>query len=208
MVNISKENKAKVLEASLRGSRNRTKRLLAEYNNNPTICKFCGKILSYKKRKNKFCDHSCSASYNNKDVRRHGIMKKYNYCVICCKKLKKNSQRKFCSYKCSVEWNYNQYIFRWKMGLEDGIIGQGATSRYIRRYIFEKYNSECSECGWSIINKHTNLIPLQLEHIDGHWDNNDEDNLTLLCPNCHSLTSTYGGRNIGNGRPYRYKIKK
>ena len=38
-------------------------------------------------------------------------------------------------------------------------------------------------------------IPLELEHIDGNSSNNLLDNLTLLCPNCHSLTPTYRGRN-------------
>lgn len=33
--------------------------------------------------------------------------------------------------------------------------------------------------------------------------NNKEENLLLLCPNCHSLTSTYKGANKGNGRPGR-----
>jgi hypothetical protein len=33
--------------------------------------------------------------------------------------------------------------------------------------------------------------------------NNKEENLILLCPNCHSLTSTFGSLNIGNGRKYR-----
>ena len=29
---------------------------------------------------------------------------------------------------------------------------------------------------------------------------NKEENLTLLCPNCHSLTPTYRGANKGNGK--------
>lgn len=33
---------------------------------NPSFCKNCNSILPYKKRKNKFCSSSCSASYNNK----------------------------------------------------------------------------------------------------------------------------------------------
>jgi predicted HNH restriction endonuclease len=27
---------------------------------------------------------------------------------------------------------------------------------------------------------------LQLHHIDGNRENNKEENLTLLCPNCHT----------------------
>jgi 5-methylcytosine-specific restriction endonuclease McrA len=35
---------------------------------------------------------------------------------------------------------------------------------------------------------------------DGDATNNKEENLTLLCPNCHSLTPTYRGANKGNGK--------
>lgn len=39
-------------------------------------------------------------------------------------------------------------------------------------------------------------IPLELEHKDGNHLNNQLNNLTLLCPNCHALTDTYCGKNI------------
>jgi hypothetical protein len=38
-------------------------------------------------------------------------------------------------------------------------------------------------------------IPLELDHIDGNHQNNALENLRLLCPNCHSLTPTFRGRN-------------
>ena len=40
-------------------------------------------------------------------------------------------------------------------------------------------------------------IPLELDHIDGNSENNVLGNLRLLCPNCHALTPTYRGKNIG-----------
>lgn len=40
-------------------------------------------------------------------------------------------------------------------------------------------------------------ITLHLDHIDGDSKNNEIANLRFLCPNCHSQTETYGGRNIG-----------
>ncbi len=46
-------------------------------------------------------------------------------------------------------------------------------------------------------------INLELEHIDGNSENHARSNLQLLCPNCHSYTPTYKGRNRGNGRHLR-----
>lgn len=43
-------------------------------------------------------------------------------------------------------------------------------------------------------------ITLELEHIDGDIKNNDRKNLKLLCPNCHSYTPTWRGRNINKGK--------
>lgn len=43
-------------------------------------------------------------------------------------------------------------------------------------------------------------IVLELEHSDGNNKNNVKDNLKLLCPNCHSLTPTWRGRNINTGK--------
>ena len=56
---------------------------------------------------------------------------------------------------------------------------------------FEKRCYSCNSSSW--LNQD---IPLELEHIDGNHANNNFDNLTLLCPNCHALTSTYRGKNI------------
>lgn len=44
----------------------------------------------------------------------------------------------------------------------------------------------CSRTTWM-----GQTIKLEVEHIDGVTENNDESNLLLLCPNCHSLTPTW-----------------
>ena len=43
-------------------------------------------------------------------------------------------------------------------------------------------------------------ISLELDHINGDSFNNDVNNLRLLCPNCHSITNTFRGRNKNTGR--------
>lgn len=59
------------------------------------------------------------------------------------------------------------------------------------------------ECGWRERNKITGNVPIQLEHVDGNSNNHSLNNLKLLCPNCHSLTPTFGNLNNGNGRMKR-----
>ena len=127
------------------------------------------------------------------------------YCLNCKELLVERKQTKYCSTECQLEYQYKQYIERWKNGLEDGMRGKSWTSNHIRRYLLEKYNYKCSKCSWSRINSTTQKSPLELDHIDGNYKNNEEKNLTILCPNCHSLTPTYRALNIGNGREYRYK---
>lgn len=56
---------------------------------------------------------------------------------------------------------------------------------------------------FQIDTSHLRPQEVEVDHIDGDPWNNLLDNLRLLCPNCHALTKTYRGRNIGrtNGRP-------
>ena len=96
---------------------------------------------------------------------------------------------------------YEEYIARWKAGLESGMRGKTQISNHIRRYLFTKFHSRCALCGWGEIHPTTLRVPLEVEHIDGDFTNNVESNLILLCPNCHSLTPTYRSLNRGNGRP-------
>ncbi|MCP3756240.1 HNH endonuclease signature motif containing protein [Streptomyces sp. TBY4] len=51
----------------------------------------------------------------------------------------------------------------------------------------------CAMCGIEPIWQGEPL-PLEVDHLDGDWRNNQAANLRLLCPNCHSTTDTYRGR--------------
>ena len=125
---------------------------------------------------------------------------KKKYCLNCGKELP-NTAKKYCSIDCQHEFEYKQWIEEWKLGNKDGKIGNwGQISNYLRRYIFEKFDNKCCKCGWGKTNPYTGTVPLEIDHIDGNYENNSEDNLQLLCPNCHSLTETYRGANRGKGR--------
>lgn len=51
-------------------------------------------------------------------------------------------------------------------------------------------------------------IPLEVDHIDGNFKNNEFSNLRLLCRNCHGQTPTFGAKNMGNGRKSRTLVSK
>lgn len=179
-----------------------------QYETNPNYCKKCGEPIkfirtSYETRQKQFCNSQCANEYIGNEK------KEKRFCIVCESEIK-TSAVKYCSSQCQQKNTREKYIKRWKENLENGLKGDYQISNYIRNYLFEKYNNKCSQCGWSEINPFTGKIPLEVEHIDGNYQNNSEDNLTLLCPNCHSLTSTYKGANKGNGRQERnkYYIKK
>ena len=102
--------------------------------------------------------------------------------------------------RCQLDLQYTIYINRWKLGEVSGAKGEVEVSNHIRRYLHNKYDNKCCQCGWNEINIHTNKVPLEINHKDGNWRNNQESNLDLLCPNCHALTPNHGSRNKGHGR--------
>jgi hypothetical protein len=63
--------------------------------------------------------------------------------------------------------------------------------------MIEKYGHQCQNTECKLTEWLGKPVPIQLDHIDGNPDNNDESNLRLLCNNCHGSTDTYGGKNRG-----------
>lgn len=128
-------------------------------------------------------------------------------CLNCKKELHRG-QYKFCSNKCQTEYQYKKYIDSWKSGKSDGMKAQYQLSNHIRKYMLTKANYKCEKCGWGELNTYTLKYPLEIDHIDGNFRNNNESNLRVLCPNCHSLTKNYKGANLGNGRLSRKKYSE
>jgi len=162
----------------------------------------CAKAFQVKGHETKkYCGSSCAAYINNLQRPRRTPQ-----CLVC-NNFTKRLVYKYCSLKCQSTHRYNQYIDRWKQGLETGVIGitTKTISAHLRRYLQNKYGDKCSVCGWNQKNPTTNVVPLEIDHVDGNADNNVEENLRLICPNCHSLSSNFRNLNKGHGRAWRLK---
>ena len=76
---------------------------------------------------------------------------------------------------------------------------QYQTNKLKKRLISEGYKNDCcEECGISEWNGKP--ITIELDHVDGNRNNHSLNNLRLLCPNCHSQTPTFRGKNITSAR--------
>lgn len=70
-----------------------------------------------------------------------------------------------------------------------------STNKLRIRLIKIGYKKEqCEKCG--ITEWNNDIVSFELNHKDGNRFNHYIDNLEILCPNCHSQTKTYRGRNI------------
>lgn len=107
---------------------------IEQYNLNPKKCKQCNTPITYDRRRNNYCNQSCSASYNNrlKNIsekqrekaknhmialnhnrlsRKHEIPIKYNKCIVCNNDIPRQLRIKIChtckSKKLSKTYSYD-----------------------------------------------------------------------------------------------------
>lgn len=133
-------------------------------------CPCCQAKLSFDHRRGKFCSHSCSAVSSNR------LRGKW-HCVDCKTKVPTGTRRcKECRSK------------RRSLAF--------AKSDHLRKILLIEVHGH--RCWWCLRTTwRGQLIPLELDHVDGNSDNSSEGNLRILCSNCHAQTPTYKSKNRG-----------
>lgn len=151
------------------------------------LCDYgCGFQVLYVLSNGKKC---CSKSYNscpeNKKKNSKGVKKAHQE----GKGFKFTDEHRLKSRKTVLE----------KFVKEKMCYGEIPNTTSIKNAMYEYYNIEykCNLCG--ISKWFEKQIILELDHIDGDRFNNAITNLRLLCPNCHSQTETFRGKNINKG---------
>ena len=157
-------------------------------------CEYCNNnILSKWKNKNtRFCSRTCSNKFRKDNTT--------CYDVISTKlKAKILNGESFGFHNITESERKNRtYV---KKSWEDKVMSrpfEDLSWDYKRRRVIIEQDNKCVSCNLS--NWLDNPITLEVDHIDGNTQNNDRLNLRALCPNCHSLTNTFRGRNNIRGK--------
>lgn len=66
---------------------------------------------------------------------------------------------------------------------------------WVKRYNLVEYKCIGEECQLQSMSWGSKEVPLELDHINGDNADNRIENLRFLCPICHRLTDTHGGKN-------------
>lgn len=131
----------------------------------PVTCKICGKeflVIPARRTTAKYCSRSCyyKAQFGSIEIE----------CPICRKRFLRSPShdQQCCSRKCAGKLE-RMKTAEYASGICKKIEGLELKER-------------CCACGYS---KYPQI--LEVHHIDENRSNNDWNNLTLLCPNCHKI---------------------
>ena len=152
-----------------------------------------------------YCSVDCYNSYRKNSKNASTYVRVYNRdkpCSRCGKGITKYATH--CR-ECVKQINAENRVNSWLNGEWDGAAGTRSLSKTIRKYLLEQANYQCQTCGFDTPHPLDGSTILEIDHINGDGEDHRPENLRVLCPNCHALTSTYRARNWGNGRNVYYQ---
>ena len=145
-------------------------------------CKKCGTEFEPSKGLVSYCSLKCRNSRERSDE----VKKKISDSLLVSEKAKLASMNR----------NYEVISEKYKKTIKTKLLAEDFSKLKFERLklrILYEQDEKCNRCG---ISEWLGCkITLELEHKDGNHYNNERHNLEILCPNCHSLTDTWRGRN-------------
>lgn len=89
----------------------------------------------------------------------------------------------------------------WNKGFKFKEFSGYKKTKSLKPHLINERGHKCEKCLNSVWN--SELITLEVHHIDGEISNNEIENLQLLCPNCHAQTENWRGRKnlTNNAKP-------
>lgn len=165
----------------------------------------CGAPFRVEKKsdKKRFCSRRCGAIVNNpKYPRTSGPPRGPRPGCLECGVPLASKKHKYCS-EHSLEFRRKKKIENWLSGEWPGGTEYGL-STIIRAYLLEQSDYKCSKCKFNTPHPDDGKTILEINHINGDGTDHSKENLEVVCPNCHALTSNYRARNMGKGRPHYY----
>lgn len=166
-------------------------------------CKKCKCVFEPKHNLRNYCSYSCRNSRNHSNETKDKIRRAIKWALASGmipttgEKLASLSEEKRVRYYARMkeigEQNHKNAI---KKLMEDDFETLSIDRRRLR--ILAEQDNKCIKCG--IHDWLERPLSLEIDHIDGNSNNNSRENLEALCPNCHSQTPTFRGRNKKNIR--------
>lgn len=149
------------------------------------ICEKCKKEHDGKFGSGRFCSRPCSNSHKRSDE------SKQKTSLALKGKTREFWKRRPLTEEELSKWKENQRK-SWERKYHNATFEElGWEGK--RRRVKEEQNNRCAKCSlneWMGVS-----LTLEIDHIDGNGNNNSRENLVGLCPNCHSITDTWRGRN-------------